>query len=52
MRITRDKIYYQFIPEIEPVVSISPGDRLTVETLDAGGGYAYGNYKKYAGGKK
>ncbi|MCL1793856.1 MAG: acetamidase/formamidase family protein [Oscillospiraceae bacterium] len=35
MRITRDKIYNQFMPGIEPQIYISPGERLTVETLDA-----------------
>ncbi|MCL2774476.1 MAG: acetamidase/formamidase family protein, partial [Oscillospiraceae bacterium] len=38
MRITRDKIYHQFAPEIAPCVSISSGDRMTVETLDSAGG--------------
>ena len=38
MKITRDKIYHQFVPEIVPQFHISPGDRLTVETLDAAGG--------------
>ncbi|MCL2775749.1 MAG: acetamidase/formamidase family protein [Oscillospiraceae bacterium] len=40
MKITRDceKVYYQFLPGIEPLISISSGDRLTVETYDAAGG--------------
>lgn len=40
MRITRnrEKIYYQFSANIEPRVSVSSGDRLTVETFDAAGG--------------
>ena len=35
MRITRDKIYNQFVLGAEPCAKINPGDRLTVETLDA-----------------
>ena len=35
MRITRDKIYNQFVLGIEPCVSVSSGGRFTVETLDA-----------------
>ena len=35
MRITRDKIYNQFVLGIEPCAAISSGDRLTIETLDA-----------------
>ena len=35
MRITRDKIYNQFVAGIEPCASISSGQRLIVETLDA-----------------
>ncbi|MCL2814452.1 MAG: acetamidase/formamidase family protein [Oscillospiraceae bacterium] len=35
MRITRDKIYNRFIPEIQPCAEISSGGRLTLETLDA-----------------
>ena len=35
MRITRDKIYNQFVQGVEPCAKISSGDRLTVETLDA-----------------
>ena len=35
MTITRDKIYNRFLPEILPCAEISPGDRLTLETLDA-----------------
>ena len=35
MRVTRDKIYNQFVLGIEPCISVSSGDRLTVETLDA-----------------
>jgi amidase len=35
MRITRDKIYNQFLPEITPCATVSSGDRLTLETLDA-----------------
>jgi len=40
MRITRDRerIYYDFLPSIEPRITISPGDRLIVETYDAAGG--------------
>jgi len=40
MRITRDseKVYYDFLPGIEPRISISSGDRLIVETFDAAGG--------------
>ena len=38
MRITRDKIYHQFKAEIAPKAVISPGERITVETLDAAGG--------------
>ena len=38
MRITRNNIYHQFLPGIEPCVSISSGDSLTIETLDAAGG--------------
>ena len=40
MRITRDskKVYYDFLSDIEPRISISSGDRLTVETFDAAGG--------------
>jgi len=40
MRITRDseKVYYDFLSGIEPRISISSGDRLTVETFDAAGG--------------
>jgi len=38
MKITRDKIYHQFIPEIAPQIHISSGDKLTVETFDAAGG--------------
>ena len=40
MRIARDreKVYYDFFPAIKPRVSISSGDRLTVETFDAAGG--------------
>lgn len=35
MRITRDKIYNQFVLGVEPCISINSGDRLVVETLDA-----------------
>ena len=38
MRLTRGKIFYDFVPGIEPRVSISSGDRLVVETFDAAGG--------------
>ncbi|MCL1857648.1 MAG: acetamidase/formamidase family protein [Oscillospiraceae bacterium] len=40
MRITRDKekVYYQFLPNIESLISVSSGERLTVETFDAAGG--------------
>ena len=38
MKITREKVYYQFIAGIEPQIEISSGDRFTVETLDAWGG--------------
>ena len=40
MRITRnsEKVYYQFLPNSEPRISISSGDRVTVETFDAAGG--------------
>ena len=40
MRITRncEKIYYDFLPTIAPRVSVSSGDRMTVETFDAAGG--------------
>jgi len=40
MRITRDseKNFYQFLPSVKPRVSISSGDRLTVEIFDAAGG--------------
>ena len=38
MRLTRGKVYYDFVPEIEPRISISSGDRLIVETFDAAGG--------------
>jgi len=40
MIITRDreKVFYDFTPDIGPRVSVSSGDRLTVETLDAAGG--------------
>ena len=38
MRLKRGKIFYDFIPGIEPIISISSGDRLIVETFDAAGG--------------
>ena len=47
MRITRDseKVYYDFLPGIEPRVSISSGDRLIVETFDAAGGMFLDGWK-------
>jgi len=47
MKIARDnkKVYYDLIPEIEPLVSISSGDRLTVETFDAAGGMYLDGWK-------
>ncbi|MCL2420418.1 MAG: acetamidase/formamidase family protein [Defluviitaleaceae bacterium] len=38
MRLTRGKVFYDFLPENEPRISISSGDRLVVETFDAAGG--------------
>ena len=35
MRIARDKVYNQFVGGVEPRMSVTSGDRLTVETLDA-----------------
>jgi len=40
MKITRnsEKVYYDFLPSMEPRVSIASGDRVMVETFDAAGG--------------
>jgi len=47
MRIIRDseKVYYDFLPGVEPRVSVSSGDRLTVETFDAAGGMFMDGWK-------
>jgi len=47
VRITRDreKAYYDFTPETEPRISVSSGDRLTVETFDAAGGMFLDGWK-------
>jgi len=40
LTVARDskKVYYNFLPAIEPRISISSGDKLIVETFDAAGG--------------
>jgi len=37
-RLERGPVYYDFVPGIEPRISITPGDRLIIETFDAAGG--------------
>jgi amidase len=47
MRVKRDseKVYYDFSPKTEPLMSISSGDRITVETFDAAGGMFLDGWK-------